>query len=247
MFLPFTRLHQPRGAFDPQPGGGGGFDPATLSPIAWYDPSDITTLYQDSGATTPVTADGDPFGYIGDKSGNGNHMVQATAGKRPVYKTTGGLKSLLYTSGNSSAITAASAFTGAYEAVIGLNVSDTGFFAEWLDNGSGSYLLRTNTALNSGSNRTLYENTGGNAEFANAANITYVNSVQTLSYTINAAYVIRLGPRGTGGQGKSLGSVTNARFPSGSVYGLIFFSNNLVSGDRASLDTWMGEKAGIAL
>lgn len=34
---------------------------------AWYDPSDLTTLFQDSDGTTPVTADGDPVGMALDK------------------------------------------------------------------------------------------------------------------------------------------------------------------------------------
>lgn len=34
----------------------------------WYDPSDLTTLYQDSAGTIPVTASGDPVGLMLDKS-----------------------------------------------------------------------------------------------------------------------------------------------------------------------------------
>lgn len=56
-----------------------------------YDPSDISTLWQDSARTTPVTADGDPVGCIEDLSGNGNHMIQTSAANKPLYKTSGGL------------------------------------------------------------------------------------------------------------------------------------------------------------
>ncbi len=58
---------------------------------AWYDPSDLTTMFQDSAGTVPVTADGQPVGKILDKSGNGNHATQSTAAQRPLYKTSGGL------------------------------------------------------------------------------------------------------------------------------------------------------------
>ena len=34
----------------------------------WYDPSDTTTLFQDSAGTTPVTASGQPVGLMLDKS-----------------------------------------------------------------------------------------------------------------------------------------------------------------------------------
>jgi hypothetical protein len=52
----------------------------------WWDFSDASLLFQLSNGTTAVTADADPIGYATDKSGNGNHIVQATAGKRPAYK-----------------------------------------------------------------------------------------------------------------------------------------------------------------
>ena len=56
---------------------------------AWYDPSDLTTLYQDAAGTTPVTAVGDPVGRVEDKSGNGNHASQSTAAARPIYRQDG--------------------------------------------------------------------------------------------------------------------------------------------------------------
>lgn len=58
---------------------------------AWYDPSDLSTLFQDAAGTTPVTTDSDPVGLMLDISGNGNHVSQAMATKRPLYKTSGGL------------------------------------------------------------------------------------------------------------------------------------------------------------
>jgi hypothetical protein len=52
--------------------GFGGFNPATLFATgeqgAWYDPSDLTTLFQDSAGTTPVTAAGQSVGLMLDKS-----------------------------------------------------------------------------------------------------------------------------------------------------------------------------------
>lgn len=71
-------------------GATGGLKPA--SPLswfsygeqgAWYDPSDLTTLFQDSAGTTPVTAVEQPVGLMKDKSGRNNHAFQATAGNRP--------------------------------------------------------------------------------------------------------------------------------------------------------------------
>jgi hypothetical protein len=51
---------------------------------AWYDPSDLSTMWTDNGITQAVV--GDLIYRIDDKSGNGNHAVQATVGLRPMLK-----------------------------------------------------------------------------------------------------------------------------------------------------------------
>ncbi len=50
---------------------------------AMFDPSDMTTLYQDAAGTTPVTAVEQPVGKILDKSGKGNHATQSVTAYRP--------------------------------------------------------------------------------------------------------------------------------------------------------------------
>lgn len=66
----------------------GQFNPMKLFALgeqgAWYDPSDLSTLYQDAAGTTPVTAVEQPVGLMLDKSGRGNHAFQTTATSRPV-------------------------------------------------------------------------------------------------------------------------------------------------------------------
>ena len=52
----------------------------------WYDPSDLSTLFQDAAGTTPVTAVGQPVGRMLDKSGRGNHATQPTAQSRPLLQ-----------------------------------------------------------------------------------------------------------------------------------------------------------------
>ncbi len=55
----------------------------------WFDPSDLSSMFQDSGGDVPVSADGDPVGLIRDKSGNGLHAIQVTDVNRPIYRTNG--------------------------------------------------------------------------------------------------------------------------------------------------------------
>ena len=58
---------------------------------AWYDPSDMSTLFQDDAGATPVTAADQTVGRMSDKSGNGNHATQADVAKRPALRTGAGL------------------------------------------------------------------------------------------------------------------------------------------------------------
>ena len=50
---------------------------------AWFDPEDLSTMFQDAAGTTPVTALEQPVGRWLDKSGNGNHATQSITASRP--------------------------------------------------------------------------------------------------------------------------------------------------------------------
>lgn len=52
---------------------------------AWYDPNNLSTLFQDSAFTVPVTAVEQPVGGVLDLSGRGNHASMATTTKRSIY------------------------------------------------------------------------------------------------------------------------------------------------------------------
>lgn len=73
---------------------GTGFNPLSLFAAGeqgvWYDPSDLSTLFQDAAGTIPVTAAGQPVGKMLDKSGRGNHATQATATSRPILQASSG-------------------------------------------------------------------------------------------------------------------------------------------------------------
>lgn len=68
------------------PRGGAAWTPANISGLKlWIDFSDADTLFTDAGST-PVSSDGDAIYQANDKSGNGNHVLQATSAYRPSYK-----------------------------------------------------------------------------------------------------------------------------------------------------------------
>ena len=78
----------------------------------WLDPSDFSTLFQDSAGTTPVTAVEQPVGKILDKSGRGNHATQATSVSRPILRQDANGKYYLFFDGiDDSLATAAINFT----------------------------------------------------------------------------------------------------------------------------------------
>lgn len=58
---------------------------------ALYNPADLSSLFQDAGATTPVTASGQPVRLMRDLSGNGFHAVAPSDAARPVLTVAGSL------------------------------------------------------------------------------------------------------------------------------------------------------------
>ena len=79
--------------------GGGAWSPLTLfsgsEEGGYYDPSDLSTLWQDAAGTVPVTTDGQTVNRIDDLSGNGLHLRSDTAGgvgSGVVYKGAGYLE-----------------------------------------------------------------------------------------------------------------------------------------------------------
>ena len=52
----------------------------------FYDPSDLSTMFQDAAGTIPVTGAGQPIGLIRDKSGRNNHASPTTSSRRPIFE-----------------------------------------------------------------------------------------------------------------------------------------------------------------
>ena len=60
----------------------------------WYDPSDNSTLKQNSNGTGAVALN-DPVGYMANKAGGGSNATVVTAGLRPLWKADGNGKNYL--------------------------------------------------------------------------------------------------------------------------------------------------------
>jgi hypothetical protein len=239
-------------------GGAPAFNPASLFTGGFqggfYDPSDLSTLWQDSARTTPVTADGDPVGCIDDKSGNGNHLKQATSGKRPLYKTSGGLHWLLF-DGVDDAIqmTAAATWSNMFVSIGYDHVSGT---EQWTTN--------TGTA-NASSFRKFSGNlslTAGNGASASVA------SSNTGGAFIEGGEVVAATNSGIGRRnGASLGAITTGGASMGSFkiitigsasnmavnnsnmlfYGAVFLGRTATSGEISSTESFIASKSGVTL
>lgn len=105
-----------------------------LTLVADWDPSDIATLWQNTGKSVAVSADGDPVRVVADKSGNGNDLVFPSDAARATYKANiyGGKPVLRFNGSSHYAVAAVTAITG----------TKLGLFAFYIRRGS-----TTNTAL----------------------------------------------------------------------------------------------------
>lgn len=77
-------------------GGGGGIsslaDLFTGQDGFAYEFDDLSTLWQDTGATTPVTTNGDPIARVDDVSGNGYNATQGVASAQPTFNDSAGIR-----------------------------------------------------------------------------------------------------------------------------------------------------------
>lgn len=84
---------------------------------AWFDPSDLLTMFQDLAAAVPAAV-GAPVARINDKSGRGNNAGQANAAARPVLRQDGGGRFYLEFDGaDDRLLTAAISFDQPWERV----------------------------------------------------------------------------------------------------------------------------------
>jgi len=249
------------------------FDPMTLNPRMLYDPSDLTTMFQDSAGTIPVTADGQPVGKILDKSGNNQHSVQATSAQRPTYRTSGGLHWLDFNGTNSSMSSAALNLTNAWATSIFLGVrknSDAsvghllelsasyfniGAFAVRAPNTAGTYVTTCTGA--SGSQVQLSAATF-TAPTTNVLTSLIDLSGSTALDTINARVdavrrtITYTGSNSGGGEFRNdilyIGARTNNSFWfNGRIYSMIILDRTATAQEIADTEGYIASKSGVTL
>lgn len=228
----------------------------------WFDPSDFSSMFQDSAGTTPVTAVGDPVGKINDKSGNNNHATQGTSAKRPILQQDGAGKYYLDFDGTDDSMTIASYTPGQdkVQAFVGLRAlaSGTGVVVEHstsADPSDGTFFLITNAGnWQFRSRGTLTRDATSGAI---SPPVTFVGTgtgdISGDSTTIRTNGVAGTPNTSDQGTGNYLAYATYIGARSGTsiywqgrIYGMIFrFSSaNLGATTITNAETWMNGKTG---
>ena len=180
---------------------------------AWYDATDIDTLFQDSSKTTPVTANDDPVGCWADKSGNAYDVTNAVALRYPTYKSSG-INSLPSVQGDGGDILTLD-YTTPNVPPLALNSFE--FFVVVFHTGSSGLMLHLcETEQNGGGATTTRMYSGINAgvadAYARAGGSVDSGDVETSGVTSGVAYLCQA--RGAGGTFYS--SINNSAEESGS-------------------------------
>jgi hypothetical protein len=249
---PFGRVHT------------GGFSPASLfaggAEGAWFDPSDLSTLFQDNAGTTPVTASGQSVGKMLDKSGNGNHATQATPSKRPIYTTGGGLSWLAFDGADDVMATADIDFTGTNKSSVFAGVrkiAGSGFrvIAELSDNSNNvNGAFRVDELYGCASRGTVLRNIFTATTPPDSSILTMLADIGApiLTFRINGSvFQTNTSSQGTGNYGNhvlNIGARANNLFRStASNYGLIVVGKTMSSAEIASTEAYMAAKSGVTL
>lgn len=251
------------------------FTPASLyagsEEGAWFDPSDLSTLWQDTAGTVAVTGDGDPVGRVDDKSGNGNNWLQATAGLRPLYKTAGGLHWLerdgvddalksgtVFTLKANTTLAAAARYASgarsSSDAIITLASGTTNYFMLGVRQGiqAGRSVLRGASAAPAVAITTYL---GATNSFPDTNPAVIMTELTALSHNFYKNGV-SIGSIATTWDAQTLASMslrfgdetaTGAEVIVAKIYGALLIDRILTTGEREDLEALFAEKSGVTL
>ena len=234
------------------------FSPADLFAAgevgAWYDPSDLTTLFQDAAGTVPVTTAGQPVARINDKSGNGFHATQATAAARPILRQVGSLYCLEFDGVGDYLVASYGSDLANLTRAVGYRVLGQNFIAD--DDGQVNYA--SIVALADGDLRWGINGAGaGNALLASGGWDWGVDSVAVVSAHADRAFRITgsgnaasgisaTAPAGLSGAtiGAGAGGIISLQ---GRIYSFVDVGRVLTEEERTNLADYIAEKSGVTL
>lgn len=252
--------------------GSRGFSPSALfangEEGAWYDPSDLSTLFQNSDGTG-APAVGSPVGYMADKSGNGNHIIQATSTKRPTLRQSSGLYYLEFdgvddgmrTSANipfaTNSVTAVSVFAAGEKEASGSNQNFAEFSNNIGSNNGGFRLLCTSGDVL----RSLHKGTASETINSDAVANPFKSVMSSVASISAPSHSFRSNGSSVGSNTNTLGTGTygdhqlsigsraggNSMNLTGKIYGTIVRGAISTSGEIADVEKYLAAKSGVTL
>lgn len=254
--------------------GGPIFNPASLFAASeqgiWLDPSDLSTMFQDTAGTTPVTAAGQAVARINDKSGNGYNATQATLANRPILRLDDGGRYYLECDGTNDflvtpTITPGTDIVQVFSGIRKLSdtgiqlVVESGSASDGSDNGAFYIAAPRNSGVaNYGFNSGGTERRDAIAAGYTAPTTNVVGGLANISSDIGtlrvdgAQVAINTQDRGTGNflpyQMYIASRAGSSLFFNGRIYGLFVRFGPLLNSEQiAGMESYMATKAGVTL
>ena len=210
----------------------------------WLDPSDLSTLWQDTSGTTPAAV-GDPVGRIDDKSGNGNNAIQGTAANRPILRQDADGAYYLEFDGSNDRLVVTNAMGTQVFACVPMLVTGGGVkvFYDGITSGhrmslfrdgnfyyamlkSGPVSVPLNALVGATKENTMAQFDGTSSRFdsmnASVSGVAFSTTDSPTGVTIGSAF-----------DGTFAGALR--------VYGAIFVCRVATSGERSSANAWVNE------
>lgn len=227
------------------------------------DPSNIGTLWQNTTATTPVTATGQALAAVRDLTTNAELFIQSDAARRPSYELSGGRPSMFWEGSTVRWLDATIDFS-AYNAVTvmtALRIAATGVTRLIYDhNGiaAGHFAQRLGAAPSinsfSGGDGTVRNSTQNISTGEQSQVITTYHRITAplcRSDVGNAEGTASTLSQGGGNYGNGVSRI-GARYDniltfSGNIFALAVFTEILAGDNLANAKAWMATKAGVTL
>ena len=237
----------------------------------FYDPNDLSTMFQDAAGTIPVTAVGQPVGLILDKSGRNNHAYQTASASRPILRKNAvtGANYLEFDGSDDSLLTNNIDFTATDKMSLFVGVRKLG-------GATVNMVCEFSTRVGSINNGSFY--LAAPADSAYPSQITFANQGTKLSTSknpdlpspisvvvtcrgdivadstiirTNGAQFSSAGDLGTGNYGNYplyIGRRANAVFPfSGHVYSLIGVGKLVSDDETLTIEKELAKRVGVTL
>lgn len=227
---------------------------------AWWDPSDLSSMWQDSAGTIAAAVNA-PVGKIKDKSGHGNDLVQATSSLQPILRSDG-THYWIEADGVDDRLAGTLIANMPQPATLGMayRFNSTSGSPDIFDTGNGqSGTAGASTRHQLGIRSGLVELYGGVTLVNGPAADLVDHAVLAVYNDPNNTLQIDAGTPVTGssgtayplaGQSINVFNAANLSIPeamSGRWYGGVYIDRLLTTDETNSLRTWLGSKAGLTL